>query len=340
MKKLPVEEAVGQTLCHDMTAILPDGTKGPLFRRGQVITEADVAKMKDIGKFHVFVWDPAADEVHEEDAAKELVDAMLGQGLTASGPSEGKIQINAAVKGLFHLNREALRRINTVEDYTVATRPNFTPVEAGEKLCGARIVPLVTKRKNVDEAVAIARECFPVMEVLPYKPLKAGVVITGSEVYYGRIQDRFEPVMRAKLGGYGAELLGFTKCPDELEKIMAAVDAFLRQDADLILLTGGMSVDPDDLTPTAIRNTGAELIAAGIPMQPGNMLHIARLGKCTLFGVPGASLHSPYTSLDLFLPRLFAGLELTKADVADLGEGGFCLGCKPCHYPNCTFGRK
>ena len=339
MKKLPVEEAVGQTLCHDMTAILPDGTKGPLFRRGQVITEADVAKMKDIGKYHVFVWDPEADEFHEEDAARELVEAMLGGGLTASAPSEGKIQINAAVRGLFRLNREALRQINLVEDYTVATRPSFTPVEAGEKLCGARIVPLVTKRRNVDEAVRIARENWPVMEVLPYRPLKAGVVITGSEVYYDRIEDRFEPVMRDKLGKYGAELLGFTKCPDELDRILAATEAFLKRDADLILLTGGMSVDPDDLTPTAIRRTGAELIAAGIPMQPGNMLHIARLGKCTLFGVPGASLHSPVTSLDLFLPRLFAGLELTKEDAADLGEGGFCLGCKPCHYPNCTFGR-
>ena len=340
MKKIPVEEAVGQTLCHDMTAILPDGTKGPKFRRGHVITAADIPEMKNIGKFNVYVWEPGANEVHEEDAALELVDAMLGDNLTHSAPSEGKIQINSAIDGLFCLNSEALRQINSVDDYTVACRPNFIPVSAGEKLCGARIVPLVTKRENVDRAVAIAKENYPVMQVLPYKPLKVGVIITGNEVYYGRIKDGFEPVMSAKLPKYGAELLGFTKCPDDMDKLLAAVDDFVRRGAELILLTGGMSVDPDDITPSAIRKTGAEVVTYGVPMQPGNMLMMAYLGRTMLIGVPGASLHSPNTSLDYFLPRVFAGIRITKDDIAALGEGGFCMGCKVCHFPNCTFGRR
>lgn len=339
MKKLKVEDAVGRTLCHDMTAILPDGSKGPMFRRGHVIREEDIEQMKNIGKFHVYVWEPGVNEVHEEDAASELVAAMLGANLTHTAPSEGKIQINSAINGLFHLNSEALRKINSVDDYTVASRPNLTPVSEGEKLCGARIVPLVTARENVDKAVKIAKDNYPVMEVLPYKPLKTGVIITGNEVYYGRIQDGFEPIMRAKLPKYGAEILGFTKCPDELDKILAAVNDFMVDGAELILLTGGMSVDPDDLTPTAIRETGAEVITYGVPMQPGNMLMIAKLKGTTLFGVPGASLHAPNTSLDYFLPRVFAGLEISRDEIAALGEGGFCMSCKVCHFPNCTFGR-
>jgi molybdenum cofactor synthesis domain-containing protein len=338
MRKIRIEDAVGETLCHDMTAILDSGFKGVKFKRGHVITKADIPALLDMGKSHVFVWEPEADEVHEDDAAVALTEALCGPGLCSTGPSEGKMQISASLKGLFVLNGEALREINLVDDYTVACRPGFTPVDAGDKLAGARIVPLVTKRGNVERAVAIAREHFPVLSVVPYRHLKCGVVITGSEVYYGRIKDAFEPILRKKLDNFGAELLGFTKCPDDLDRILAAVDGYVSQGAELILLTGGMSVDPDDLTPTAIGRSGARLVTQGIPMQPGNMLTVAYLGGTTLIGVPGASMHSPVTSLDVFLPRVFAGLELTKDELLAHGEGGFCLGCKVCHWPVCYFG--
>jgi molybdenum cofactor synthesis domain-containing protein len=294
----------------------------------------------NIGKNHIFVWEPEADEVHEDDAALALAEAVCGEGLSFNKkPSEGKINLTAETDGLFHLDREALRRVNSVPDYTVACLPNNTRVNKGQKVCGLRIVPLVTKRQNVEKAVAVAREAFPVFKVLPFRPLRCGVVITGSEVYYGRIQDKFEPVMTKKLASFGGQLLGVTKCPDDLETILAAVDGFIKQDAELILLTGGMSVDPDDLTPTAIRKTGAAVITQGVPMQPGNMLMLARLGKTMLVGVPGASMHSPTTSLDVFLPRIFAGDEITQEEIAGYGEGGFCMGCTECRYPICYFGR-
>jgi molybdenum cofactor synthesis domain-containing protein len=338
MKKIRVEDAVGQTLCHDMTAILDTGFKGVKFKRGHVITEADIPELKNIGKDHIFVWEPEADEVHEEDAAVALCEVMCGDNLTKSGPSEGKIQIDAAADGLFCINSPALRAINSVPDYTVACLPNYMPVKAGQKLAGARIVPLVTKRENVDEAVRLAKENFPVLSVKPFRHLKAGMVITGSEVYYGRIKDAFEPILTEKLNSYGAEILGCVKCPDDVDMITAAIDGFVKQGAGLILLTGGMSVDPDDVTPTAIRRTGARAVVQGVPMQPGNMLNVAYLGDTVLVGVPGASMHSKVTSLEVFLPRIFAGVEITEKEIPGYGEGGLCMGCKVCTYPKCYFG--
>lgn len=339
MKKIRVEDAVGQTLCHDMTAILETGFKGVKFHRGHVIEERDIPELKKIGKDHIFVWEPEADEVHEDDAARALTEAMCADGVTITGPSEGKMTVSAACDGLFCLDREALRAINMVDDYTVATIPGFVRVRKGQKIAGARIVPLVTKRRNVDAAVALARQAHPVMEVRPFRPLKVGVIITGSEVYYGRIEDAFEPIMREKLASYGAQVLGVTKCPDELEKITSAIEDYCARGAQLLLLTGGMSVDPDDLTPTAMRQNGAKLLFQGVPMQPGNMLTMAVKGGTTLIGVPGASMHSKITSLDVVLPRVFAGVPVTKREIEASGEGGLCMNCEVCRYPACYFGR-
>lgn len=338
MRKLRVQEAVGQVLCHDMTAIMADGFKGVRFKRGHVITEEDIPVLLDMGKEHIFVWEPEADEVHEDDAAAALCRELAGEGVRVTGPSEGKMTVTAGRDGYFLLDREGLKTINAVPDYTVATIRGDIAVKTGAKLAGARIVPLVTKRGNVEAAVSAAKEHFPVLSVLPFRPLKAGVVITGSEIYYGRIQDAFEPILTPKLLSYGAELLGFTKCPDELEKILAAVQSFLDRGAELILLTGGMSVDPDDLTPTAIRRCGGEFVMQGVPMQPGNMLTLAYVGNCALVGVPGASMHSPVTSLDFFLPRIFAGIRITAGEIPQYGEGGLCMGCKSCTFPVCPFG--
>ena len=338
MKKIRVEDAVGQTLCHDMTAILEDGFKGVKFRRGYVVAEEDIPELKKIGKEHIFVWEPGADEVHEEDAAVALCEALCADGLLRSAPSEGKVSVSAGADGLFCINSAALREINSVPDYTVATIPHFCPVKAWDRLAGARIVPLVTKRENVDAAVRIARENYPVLSVRPFRALKAAVIITGSEIYYGRIKDAFEPILDAKLKRYGAKKLGCTKCPDDADMIVAAIESYVNQGAELILLTGGMSVDPDDVTPTAIRRTGARAAVQGVPMQPGNMLNIAYLGKTVLIGVPGASMHSPVTSLEVFLPRIFAGIEISAEEIAGYGEGGLCLGCTVCTFPKCGFG--
>ena len=340
MIKIKVEDAVGRELCHDITGIFPDGKKGAMFKRGHVITPGDIPRLLDIGKGHVFVWEPDEGEVHEDDAALRAAQAVCGDGVAYDKtPSEGKVLMQAARRGLFRVDRGALRKINSVGDYTIACLPSMTDVSEGLKLGGIRIVPLVTKRENVEAVEKIADESHPVFDVLPYKKLKCGVVITGSEVYHGRIEDKFEPIMRRKIAKFGGEFLGAIKCPDDLEMLLAAISELMSKGAELILLTGGMSVDPDDLTPSAIRSCGARVVAQGIPMQPGNMLMVAYLDKTVLIGVPGASMHSPVTSLDVFLPRVFAGIEITPDDIPGLGEGGFCLGCAECTYPVCYFGR-
>lgn len=338
MKKLPVHEAVGQALFHDLTAITAEGFKGPRFSRGHVITAEDIPTLLDMGKGHVYVGAPREDEVHEDEAAQALAKALCGESIRFEGPSEGKFLFAAEANGLFCVDTQALQAINSVEDYTVALRPNHSPVQAGEKLGGARIIPLVTKRKNMEEAVALAQGSAPVLSVRPYRPLKCGLVITGDEVFYGRIPDLFEPVMRRKVQAFGGVFLGAAKAPDQLSAIQEAIAGFLAQGAELVLLTGGMSVDPDDLTPTAIRATGAQVITQGVPMQPGNMLMLASLPSTTLMGVPGGALQGKTTAVDVFLPRIFAGVPPSAQEVARQGKNGFCLGCAQCHYPVCYFG--
>ena len=338
MRKILVQDAIGETLCHDMTAILADGFKGVKFKRGHVITEEDIPELLNIGKTRVFVWEPEKDEVHEDDAGLAVTEAICGENIVFAGPSEGKFQINSEIDGLFCLNTDALRAINSVPDFTVASRPGNTAVAKGEKLAGARIVPLVTKRENVDLAAKLASDAAPVMCVKPYTVKKAGAIITGSEIYNGRIQDQFEPILHRKMAKYGAVLEQVTICDDDLDMIIGCIKSYVENGIELILLTGGMSVDPDDLTPTAIRESGAQVVTQGVPMQPGNMLTIAYLDKVTLVGVPGASMHFQITSFDVFLPRIMAGIKIEKRDIAGLGAGGFCMSCNKCSYPLCFFG--
>ncbi len=339
MKKLRTQDAVGQALCHDITAIT-DGKQGPLFKRGHILQAEDVEKLLDIGKAHVFVWDPEADEVHEEEAAQLVTEAATGPNVSYSGPSQGKFVLRAEIDGLLRVNSVGLLHLNRVPDYTIASLPDHMPIKSGAQFAGIRIVPLVTARQNVTEAVRIAQSFAPLFRIKPYRPLKTGIIITGGEIYYGRRPDAFEPVLRNKLSAFGAEILDVIKCPDELPPILEALSGFMEKGAELVLFTGGMSVDPDDLTPAAIRQSGATLVAQGMPMQPGNMLTIAYLGDTPLIGIPSAAIHAKTTSLDIFLPRIFAGERIEEADMRDTGEGGFCLNCEVCHYPICFFGRK
>ncbi len=336
MKKISVQDAVGMALCHDITAVR-DGFKGAAFKRGHIVTEADVPALLDLGKKHVFVWEDSAGEIHEEDAARRLA-AMAPVALAHYvGPSEGKMQLMADQRGMFRVNTDLLHRINAIGDITVVTIPDHFPVEKGDRLAAMRIVPLVTKEKQIEEAEALCRE-EKLLDLRPYRFLKVGVIVTGSEVYSGRIQDKFEPVVRKKLQNYPAQILGVTLCDDDVDMIAAAAKAFLAQGAGLLVLTGGMSVDPDDVTPAAVRALGAEIVAHGAPAQPGNMTLVAYLGETAILGIPGAAISMPTTLFDALLPQIFAGDRFTRAELVRLGDGGLCLQCKECRFPRCTFG--
>lgn len=338
IKKIKTEDGVGYPLLHDITGILPDGFKGVVFKRNHIIKESDIEKLKDLGKEHIYVGELEEHQVHEEDAILELAPLIVGENIEYKKPSEGKISLKASSDGLFVIDSKGLQDINLVGDYTLATIPNYYKVRKGQNLVGARIVPLFTDREIVDKAKNIAENHKYIFQVKKFENLKVGIIITGDEVYYGRIQDKFEKVLRRKLSDYDCEILDVKFCPDDLEKIQEALDFYLENDADLVIFTGGMSVDPDDLTPTAIRNSKAEMIFQGVPIQPGNMLTVGKLENTYLVGVPGASINAPITSFDILLPRLFAKVEIKREDFMKMGEGGLCQNCEDCTYPVCYFG--
>ena len=337
MKKVRVQDAIGMELCHDITE-MNDGFKGVAFKRGHIIRQEDVEHMLNIGKRTVFVWEENAGELHEDDCARRMAAMAPVAGCHYTEPAEGKVLLMADRRGMFRVNRELLSKIDSIGDITICTLPDHYPVEAGARLASMRIVPLVTQEAQILEAERLCAQ-EKLLDLRPYQPKKIGVVITGSEVYSGRIKDKFEPVVRAKMKQYPAEILGVTICDDDLDMIVNAAKAHLDAGADFLIFTGGMSVDPDDLTPTAVRQLGAEIIAHGVPSQPGNMTLVAYLGEVPILGVPGAAIKLPTTVFDVLLPQIFAGDRITKEELIGLGDGGLCQMCKSCHWPNCTFGR-
>lgn len=337
MKKIAVEQAVGMTLCHDITKMV-DGFKGAAFKRGHVIRPEDVEELLNIGKKSVFIWEENAGEIHEEDCALRMAAMAPVAGAHYTAPSEGKVLLMADTRGMLRVDTQLLHEINAIGDITISTLPDHYPVEVGARLASMRIVPLVTREEQIIQAEKMC-EGRRLLTLRPYCQRKIGVIITGSEVYSGRIQDKFEPVVRRKMERYPAEILGVTICDDDLDMIVNAAKAHLAKGADFLIFTGGMSVDPDDLTPTAIRRLGAQVVSHGVPSQPGNMTLVAYLNDTAILGVPGAAISLPTTIFDVLLPQIFAGDRLTRQELIGLGDGGLCQMCKACHFPNCTFGR-
>ena len=337
MKKINVQDAIGMELCHDITE-MNDGFKGVAFKRGHIIREEDIDHMLRIGKQHIFVWEENAGEIHEDDCARRMAAMAPVEGAHYTEPAEGKVLLFADQRGMFRVNTQLLKKIDSIGDITICTLPDHYPVEVGARLASMRIVPLVTKEEQIIEAERLcAKE--PLLRLLPYQHKKIGVIITGSEAYHGRIKDKFEPVVRAKMKQYPSEIVGITICDDDLDMIVNAAKQHLENSADFLIFTGGMSVDPDDLTPTAVRQLGADIITHGVPSQPGNMTLVAYLGDVPILGVPGAAIKLPTTIFDVLLPQVFAGEKITREELINLADGGLCQMCKACHWPNCTFGR-
>jgi len=344
MKLIATKDAVGHVLCHDITRIIPGVEKGPVFKKGHIITQEDIPVLLDVGKEHLYVWEKTEGMLHEDEAAELLREICMGDdaGMRASAPSEGKIEIFAAVDGLLKLDREKLLAVNSLGEMMIATIHGDLPVKAGEKLAGTRVIPLVIEEEKMNRAKEVAGNT-PILSILPIPKVRYGLVTTGNEVAAGRIEDKFGPTLRRKMEAYGAECLGQVILPDDRERITAAIHDFVRQGAELVLCSGGMSVDPDDKTPGAIKDTGAEIISYGAPVLPGAMFLLSYLhveGKTIpVLGLPGCIMYARRTIFDLVLPRVLAGEKLQAEDLAKYGEGGLCLNCEVCHFPNCGFGK-
>ena len=339
MKLIPVQEAVGHVLCHDLTRIVRGEFKGPQFRKGHVVTEEDIPMLLSMGKEHLYVWEMEPGMLHENDGAEALCALCFGENMARSEVKEGKIELTATCDGLFRVDTARLTAVNMIEELMIATRHSNTPVKAGDKLCGTRVIPLVIREEKLQAAREAAGD-KPLLEVLPYRRKTVGVVTTGSEVFHGRIEDTFTPVIVDKLRAYGMEMTVHELSDDGMDNIVAAIEKVRKAGVDLVLCTGGMSVDPDDNTPGAIKTSGAKIVTYGAPVLPGAMFLLGYYDDGTpVMGLPGCVMYAGATIFDLILPRVAADVPVTRAEIAAMGNGGLCLGCQECRYPICPFGK-
>ena len=335
-----IEDAVGLVLGHDVTEIRPGEFKGPAFRKGHRIRPDDICHFQRLGKSHIYVLAIDDDHLHEDDAALALARALCGPGVGfQSEPREGKLLLKARIPGVLTVAVEALERINRLGEIMCASRHTHTRVAAGDVVAGTRAIPLVIGKTVVQEAVAIAEAQNGVLAVMPLRRAKAGVVITGSEVFHRLIEDRFEAIVRAKIADLGSETSEVTLAPDDPDIIAAEIRRLIGAGADLILTTGGMSVDPDDVTREGIRRAGGRADYYGAPGLPGAMLMVAEIDEVPVVGIPACAVHHQTTILDLVLPRILAGERLGRDEIVRLGHGGLCLDCPECRFPLCPFGK-
>ena len=339
MKLLKTKNAVGHILCHDVTQIVKGVTKDAVYRKGHVITESDVPVLLYLGKEHVYIWEDDENTLHENDAAKILSALCKNENMSTTEPKEGKIDIIAEADGLLMIDTVRLRKINAVGGLMIATRASGAPVKKGDKLCGTRIIPLTIKRKKMERICNIAGE-KPLLSLLPIKQKSYGLINTGNEVFYGRIKDTFTPVIQEKMSEYGCEMVTGITIEDDPKKIATAIKGMIASGAELVLCTGGMSVDPDDKTPLAIKHAADNIISYGAPVLPGAMFMLAYMADGTpICGLPGCVMYTKRTIFDIVLPRLLADVPVTSEWLAGLGDGGMCLDCRDCYFPNCAFGK-
>lgn len=341
MKLIKTEDAVGSVLCHDLTQIIKGVTKDAVFRKGHIVQPEDIPVLLSIGKEHLYVWEADENMLHENDAARILCDICKNKYMDESEVKEGKIELSAACEGLFKVDSKRLQLVNSFGQMMIATRHGNTPVKKGDKLAGTRIIPLVIEKEKMYSVQELCGE-QPLLKLMPYKLKKAAVIATGSEVFTGRIKDTFTPVIEEKLAEYGVEVIYKNVLGDDPEAVTAAIKTAIEEKgAELVCCTGGMSVDPDDRTPLAIKNTGTKIISYGAPVLPGAMFLLAYYGEhnVPVMGLPGCVMYSKRTIFDLVLPRVIACDPVTAEELASLGEGGLCLNCKVCTYPACGFGK-
>lgn len=330
LREVNVQDAVGMVLPHDLTRIVPGSFKGRLFRKGHVIRVEDIPLLLDIGKEHIYAMTILDGYVHEDEAAERISRAVAGEGVRFGEPHEGKVNLKAAHHGLLKVDQAAVDEVNMIEQVVLSTLRTDVVVREGQSFAGTRVIPLVVEESKVAEVEAMTARwqkgddaSRKLLQVKPFRQLRVGLITTGSEVFKGRIADKFGPVVREKVAALGSEVIEQRLAPDDSETIVQEIRYFVEKKVDVILLTGGMSVDPDDRTPGAIKQTGARIVSYGTPMLPGSMLMMAYLGDIPVMGLPGCVMHDPYTSFDILLPRVCAGELITRQDIVTMGYGGF-----------------
>lgn len=339
MEKVRVEDAVGMVLAHDLTKIVPGTFKGAAFKKGYIIRQEDIEELKNIGKNHIYVVTLTDAQVHENEAAARVAAAVASPRIEVAEALEGKANMRSTAYGLLHVDRDALDKLNGLEGIALVTLHSHTLVQAGQIVAAAKIIPLTIERETIETAEQIGRVNPRLIDIKPIFPLKTGLIVTGTEVYHGRIQDRFGEVLKAKIGQYGGEFFDLRFAPDDMEFIHGQILELIDHGAEVILISGGMAVDADDVTPQAIKRAATKVVAYGVPLLPGSMGMVAYCNDIPLIGVPACAMYNKTTILDLILPRLFAKEHITLKDLSSFAHGGLCLHCEECHYPVCPFGK-
>ena len=339
MKLIDTRDAAGHVLCHDLTQIIPGTFKGPRFRKGHIVAPEDIPILLSMGKEHLYVWEKTPGMLHEDEAAERLRLLCQNEHMHPTPVKEGKIELIADCDGLFRVDVERLNALNDVEELMIATRHTNTAVHRGDKLAGTRIIPLVIREEVLQAAEARAGK-EPLLSLTPWKLKTCGLITTGSEVAKGLIADAFTPVIVDKLAAYGITVTEHCLPGDDRAAITAAALDYHAKGVDLVLCTGGMSVDPDDRTPGAIKDTGAEIVSYGAPVLPGAMFLLGYFSDgVPILGLPGCVMYAKATIFDLLLPRIAAGVRISRSEIKSMGHGGLCLGCAECRYPVCPFGK-
>jgi len=339
MKVISVWEAEGAVLCHDITEIIPGKIHGRAFKKGHIVKKEDIPRLLKLGKEHLYVWEVNNKVLHEADAAMRIAKAVAGPGIMLTTPVEGKVELKADRAGLLKINIGALEEINEISEIVLASIHSNQVVSAGKTVAGCRVVPLVIDSEKICNVEQIGRFTFPVLEIKPLRSLKVGIVTTGSEVYHSLIQDEFGPVVQKKITELGSRILRQIIVDDTIDMIRDAIQTLIQEGAEMIVTTGGMSVDPDDVTPAGIRAAGGQVVVYGAPVLPGSMFMLAYIGNIPVLGLPGCVMYHKTTIFDLVVPRILAGEEISRNDITRLAHGGLCTNCDPCQYPHCGFGK-
>lgn len=339
MKKVRVEDALGMVLAHDLTKIIPGEYKGAAFKKGHIIKENDIRELKDMGKNHINILELDENTLHEEESALRIGRAIQGEGIYLDGPSEGKVNLKAKNKGLLKINLDGLKDINQIELIILATLHNNSLVEKDQIVAGTKIIPLTIEKEKIEKIENICEKIEKIISIKEFKSMKVGIVVTGTEVYSGRITDKFGPVLKGKINKYGGEFLDIKYAADDKEMIKDAIKSLKEIGAEIIFTSGGMSVDADDVTPSAIKEISDNVISYGSPVLPGAMFMVAYSDDVAILGVPACGMFNKITVLDLIFPRILAGDIITREDITKLAHGGLCLNCEQCHFPACPLGK-
>jgi len=339
VRKIKIEDAVGMMLGHDVTQMIPGEYKGPRFKRGHRVREEDIPEFLKIGKEHIYVMDLKPGALHEDDAALRLRKAFSGENIGSRGPSEGKVTFHSKIKGILKINLPLLNRINRSGNIIVSTLHRYTPCVPGMAIGATRIISLIAPEREIQKIESWCKKRGPVIEILPYRKVNIGVVVTGNEIFHGRIKDSFDERVGKKIVEFGSRVVKKLIVPDETDQISKALCDLEADPVDLILVTGGLSVDPDDVTRAGIKKAGAKIIFYGTPILPGAMFLYGMLGQKPVLGLPACVFYHHATLFDIIFPRILAGEVLNKKEISLLGHGGFCQNCDPCHFPRCPFGK-